>query len=136
MAEYISIKEFSRLADVTPQSIYRRLDSIDNVLSKYVKVIDNKKMLNIEALKDIYNVNIEENTKQHEQDVASVEQLKSMIETLTKQLEEKDLQIRELTKLLGQEQQLHLLEKQKLEQIETKLETPKRSFWSFFKSEE
>ena len=58
--EYISIREFSDRANVSVQSIYKRLNGVDNPLNRYVKLIDNQKMLNIQALQEIYGIEVEQ----------------------------------------------------------------------------
>ena len=45
--EYISVSEFSELANLSVQAIYKRLNSD---LKPYCKIIKNKKMINVEAL--------------------------------------------------------------------------------------
>jgi hypothetical protein len=45
---FLSIKEFAKMAKVSPQAVYKRLDKD---LKEYFKVIDGKKSIKIEALK-------------------------------------------------------------------------------------
>jgi predicted transcriptional regulator len=112
MAEYISIKEFSKMAKITPQSIYKRLKKEDNPLNNFVKLVDGNKLISTEALK-LYQKPVPESTEapakeQQKQELQSNEVNEDLLETLRKQLEEKDKQIEKLEKLLDQEQQLHL----------------------------
>lgn len=44
---FLTIKEFSKMAKVSPQAVYKRLDKD---LKKYFKTIDGKKLIKIEAL--------------------------------------------------------------------------------------
>ena len=58
--EYISIKEFSERANVSVQSIYKRLNGLNNPLNQFVKLVDNQKMLNIRALQEVYGIEVEQ----------------------------------------------------------------------------
>ena len=58
--EYISIKEFSERANVSVQSIYKRLNGLNNPLNQYIKLVDNQKMLNIRALQEVYGIEVEQ----------------------------------------------------------------------------
>ena len=168
---YISIKEFAERAGVSPQSVYKRLTTS---LQPYSTMVDNQKMLNIQALQDIYGVkvdnpiqpDIQPNNQQVDNpiqpDIQTLidsfnEQLRAkdqQIERLMQQADEtmterqdmverslyeaavnqsnvKDEQIKELNerlkeaqKALDQEQQLHLLSKQRVLQLEAAVETP------------
>lgn len=57
----MTIKEFSELAGRTTQAIYKQLN---NRLQPFVQVVDNKKMLEARALKEIFNVDIEHPNQQ------------------------------------------------------------------------
>ena len=49
--EYISIAEFARRAGVTTQAVYKQLNNqVDNQLTTYVKIVNGKKRLHINAL--------------------------------------------------------------------------------------
>lgn len=108
--EYLTIKEFGKLAGVTPQSIYQRLET---TLQPYLKVVKGKKYVNIKALKDLYNIDIEqdvkENVKDLEQEIKALEQgykvandtikaLEDTLKNLNDQLKDKDSQIVDLRK--------------------------------------
>lgn len=157
--QYITVSEFSKRANVTKQYVYQQLDK---KLKEFVKVIDNKKMLNIKAL-ELFN---QEDSKQVvDQDLnqllnKQVDSLNKQIESLLDQLKAKDEQIRELNKsvsktqeLLNQEQTLHLAVQQKLLLLEKKqedqehqeqpkeedtqldqpVESAKKQWWKFWK---
>ncbi|WP_329804213.1 hypothetical protein [Holdemanella biformis] len=157
--QYITVSEFSKRANVTRQYVYQQLDK---KLKEFVKVIDNKKMLNIKAL-ELFN---QEDSKQVvDQDLnqllnKQVDSLNKQIESLLDQLKAKDEQIRELNKsvsktqeLLNQEQTLHLAVQQKLLLLEKKqedqehqeqpkeedtqldqpVESAKKQWWKFWK---
>lgn len=157
--QYITVSEFSKRANVTRQYVYQQLDK---KLKEFVKVVDNKKMLNIKGL-ELFNQ--EEDCKVVEQQFSQqlnnqVDSLNRQIESLLEQLKVKDEQIRELNKsvsktqeLLNQEQTLHLAVQQKLLLLEKKqedqehqeqpkeedtqldqpVESAKRQWWKFWK---
>ena len=58
--EYISIKEFAEQAGVSVQSIYKRLNRLNNPLNQYIKLVENQKMLNISALEEVYGIEVEQ----------------------------------------------------------------------------
>lgn len=43
MGEKISIAEFAKRANVSRQSVYKRLTQVDSELTKYVNLVDNQK---------------------------------------------------------------------------------------------
>lgn len=106
--EYLSIKEFAAAVGVSQQAIYKQLN---NKLKPYLKVVENKKMLEKSALELFVK---EEKTNQVEQ------QLINMLQT---ELNEKNKQIAELQKLLDQAQRLHAAEKQRVLELEDKMVT-------------
>lgn len=59
MGEKISITEFAKRANVSRQSVYKRLSQVDDKLTEYVNLVDNKKMIDIQALEDVYGVEID-----------------------------------------------------------------------------
>ena len=104
--EYLSIKEFAAAVGVSQQAIYKQLN---NKLKPYLKVVDNKKMLEKSAV-SLFNK--EQKTNEVEQ------QLINMLQT---ELNEKNKQIAELQKLLDQAQRLHAAEKQRVLELEDKM---------------
>lgn len=128
--EYLSIKEFAKLAKVSPQSIYKRLNQVDSRLNNYVEKVGNQKKIDIMALKDVYNIEVEQpiqpGNNQVEQPFKPENQQSStdkLLEMLQKQLEEKDKQISELQRLLDQQQKLSLSDRQIIQVLEDKLHT-------------
>lgn len=147
--EYITISAFAKAVGTTNQAIYQQLDKR---LKPYYKVIDNKKMLSVQAIQDIYNKVIDKDN-QVNQSINDNDLIKSLQEHIKdlqdqlsvanadkqekdRQLSEKDKQIADLTetvKSLGQsinaKNHTELAEK-----IENKLlddgSTKKQSFWS------
>ena len=104
--EYLSIKEFAAAVGVSQQAVYKQLN---NKLKPYLKVVDNKKMLEKSALSLFVK---EEKSNGVEQ------QLINMLQT---ELNEKNKQIAELQKLLDQAQRLHAAEKQRVLELEDKM---------------
>ena len=108
MNDYLSIKEFAKATGLSQQAIYTQLN---NKLKTYLKVVDNKKMLEKSALSLFVK---EEKSNGVEQ------QLINMLQT---ELNEKNKQIAELQKLLDQAQRLHAAEKQRVLELEDKMAT-------------
>lgn len=146
--EYISIKEFAKRANVSVQSLYKRLNGLNNPLNRFIKLVDNKKMLNIRALAEVYGIEVEQSiqpnhsTSDHlneaviEMLLNQSEILKRELEQKNEQLQEKDRQIREKDKqisemqtqlsmnqkLIDQEQQLRMVTERKLPAIEQQMD--------------
>ena len=100
--EYISIKDFAEKAGVSQQSLYKRLNKLNNQLNNYVKMVENQKMIDIRALQEVYGVEVEQPIQPIIQPVEQpiqpiiqpVEQpiqplLQATIESLSKELERK-----------------------------------------------
>lgn len=125
MDEYITIAEFSRRAGISKQRVYQLLNKdLNKGLNKFVKVVDNRKMLHIQALDEYGLKGACSNLKGVEQPLeqgveqgdttpspttpnelnATLELLKSTIAILEGQLKEKDKTIHELTEALKTEQ--------------------------------
>ena len=51
--QYITVKEFAQRAGVSIQSVYQ---SLNKRLKPYLKIVYNRKMLNIKALEEIYGI--------------------------------------------------------------------------------
>ena len=147
--QYITVSEFSKRANVTRQYVYQQLDK---KLKEFVKVVDNKKMLNIKAL-ELFNQG--EDCKVVEQQFSQqlnnqVDSLNRQIESLLDQLKAQDEQIKDLSTMVKQEQALHLATQQKLLLLEQKqehqeqpkeedtqldqpVESAKKQWWKFWK---
>ena len=148
--QYISISEFAEITGTTRQAVYQRLNKS---LQKYVKTVDNKKMLNTKALEDIYSVNLDKECKGKCKEVDKDckgdrkgidSQTQQLIDMLQTELEIKNNQIKELNtrlseahNLLDQEQKLNAKRTLELEEKETKqkelevelLEEQQKSWW-------
>lgn len=145
---YLSIKDFANAAGVSVQSVYKRLNQVDNSLNQYLNQIDGKKMLNIQALQDIYGIKVEQPVEQplnqniqsdstsgSENDIYKA--LLQQLDILQEQLQVKDQQISDLNSrlqdslnLLDQQQKLTAVAEQKILQLEQRnqeLEAPEKS---------
>ena len=58
--EYLSIKDFAERAGVSQQSLYKRLNKLNNQLNNYIKLVDNQKMIDIRALQEVYGIEVEQ----------------------------------------------------------------------------
>ena len=113
--EWLTISEASKMAGVSPQTIYKRLSTS---LKPYVKEVDNKKYLNIKGLDYVGIIRFNQPTKKKKVESKvelNVEIVKTLdilrdqlkekdkqLETKDKQLETKDTQIQELNNRLEQ----------------------------------
>lgn len=86
--DLLTIKEFSELAGRTTQAIYKQLN---NRLQPFVQVVDNKKMLEARALKEIFDVDIEHPNQQEPDEQPPLET--PLYEILKAELEAKNEQI-------------------------------------------
>ena len=91
MSEYLSIKDFADRAGVTTSAVYQRLDKD---LKPYLKIVENKKMLDSQALK-LYELNLSDTLKELQQieqesikidPGAYIEDLKAQINVLQDEL--------------------------------------------------
>lgn len=111
--EYLSIKDFAQAVGISQQAVYKQLN---NKLQPYLKVVDNKKMLEKSALKLFEK---EEKNSNVEQQLINM--LNENLEVLKKQLEEKDKTIASLNENLKREQELHGIEKARTKELQDKL---------------
>lgn len=118
--EYITIKEFAARAGVSPQAIYKRLNQVDNQLINYIKQVGNQRMLNIQALQDIYGIQIDNQNQPVEQPVVNLiqpDQMQDQIRMLREQLNIKDQQLREQAERdQKKDEQIRKLQDQLIEQ--------------------
>lgn len=105
--ELLTIAEFAELAGVSRQSIYKQMSTR---LSKYCKLVDNKKMIEYRALAEVFGISVEqpcqpENDNSVNPNVNQSEPFEEIIEMLRNELEVKNRQITTL-----QEQNIQLTE--------------------------
>lgn len=100
--ELLTIKDFAERAGVSQQSLYKRLNKLNNQLNNYVKMVENQKMIDIRALQEVYGVEVEQPIQPFIQPVeqpiqpllqAEIEEKNDLIEFLKDQLRAKDEQI-------------------------------------------
>ena len=127
--KYISIKDYADRKGVTKQAVYKQLN---NKLSKYVEMVDGKKMLKIEVLE------LEEVNKVDQQTInymtTEIERLKAEVERLQAEnkehvdfIKEQSKKLADLTEqshILLQHNQLLLAEKEQKEAAEPEEVTP------------
>ena len=126
------------MANKTTKQIADELGISKQKVYRYIKENHIK-----EALQDgqtkWYNETVQKRIKEHfsnnepHQKTTSEARHDVVYEALLKQLEIKDQQIENLTKLLDQEQQLNAINQQKILALEEKQEQPKKHWWSFVK---
>ena len=125
--DYMNIRELAAACDVSVQYIYQELRNKKSKLNNYLKVIDNKKMIDKSAITEFFKKDIKQEFKQelnktlNNNDNELIELIKSQLQEKDrqlaekdKQLQEKDKQIAELIKLQDQQQQLTLNQQQLL----------------------
>lgn len=107
----LTVSEFSELVGMSRQAVYKKIKT-DNQLSTCVNRVDNKIFIDIIRFRQITD-NQSDNQYVNQVDSKNelIEILKKELEEKNKQLLEKDKQIETLQRLLDQEQQLHLIDK-------------------------
>lgn len=148
----LTIKEFAKLAGVSQQAIYKQLN---NRLSQYVQLVDNQKMLEFRALKEVYGVEFNEVNQLNQRSTNSTdfqlitEVLQATISTLQNQIDVKDKLIEELNSRLAESnaalvaaqqtaqaaQALHAgtLQKQLIGDVVSDEQSQEKSRWQFWK---
>ena len=111
--KYITVSEFAKRANISKQRVYQLLNKR---LKEFVQEVDGKKMLDIRALEgfsiqgtcsnnqDTCSNVVQEVEPDAKQEASALDLLKTTIDMLQKQLEEKDKTIHELTEALKNEQ--------------------------------
>lgn len=131
--EYLSIKDFAEKAGVSQQSLYKRLNKLNNQLNNYVKVVEKQKMIDIRALQEVYGVEVEQPIQSNIQPVEQpiqpllkegIKEKDDLIKFLKDQLNTKDMQIENLQatndnliKQMEEKDKLHHDEQMNLQRI-------------------
>lgn len=143
--KYLSVSEFADKVKVSPQSIYQRMKREDDDIHRYIKIQKGKKVISENAV-EIYNkdTNTYEEVEEKREPVldlnAITEIYQKQIEYLTAELEVKNKQIEELTAqlkasseretnyqtLLNNQQQLNVIDKKRVLQLEQETQTSKK----------
>lgn len=121
----LTVSEFSELVGMSRQAVYKKIKT-DNQLSTCVNRVNNKIFIDIIRFRQITdNQSDNQYVNQVDTKVDSknelIEILKKELEEKNKQLLEKDKQIETLQRLLDQEQQLHLIDKNNRLEISEKV---------------
>lgn len=123
--QYISIAEYAERTGTSRQAVYKKLSTS---LQKYVKVIDKKKMLNIQALEGF---NCQEECQQVDiQTQQLINMLQAELDIKNHQIKELNERLAETNKILDQEQQLNAINAKKLvmlEDVQVQLQKTKQS---------
>lgn len=133
----LSVSEFAKLTGMSRQAVYKKIKT-DNQLSTCVNRVDNHILIDIEAFEQI-SVNqtdnqVDKNCQPVDNQVDSkVDSQIELIEILKRELEEKNKQIETLQKLLDQEQQLHLIDKNKNKNLQLEVSDQEETQKSFLK---
>lgn len=133
----LSVSEFAKLTGMSRQAVYKKIKT-DNQLSTCVNRVDNHILIDIEAFEQI-SVNqtdnqVDKNCQPVDNQVDSkVDSQIELIEILKRELEEKNKQIEILQKLLDQEQQLHLIDKNKNKNLQLEVSDQEETQKSFLK---
>lgn len=60
----LTVQKFAALVGKSPQSIYKRLNKVDNqvvnLIQPYVVVVDGQKMLKVQAISELYGIEVEQ----------------------------------------------------------------------------
>jgi uncharacterized coiled-coil protein SlyX len=138
--ELLTVKELAEAANISVQSIYKRLKNENDVIHDYVVVQGGKQLIKVSVLENVYNIK-----DNQQQDSGGNTDFAEIISVLKSQLDIKDKQIKELNdiikennKLIDQQQQLHLLDKKKILALEeaSAASTEKRSIFNIFRKRE
>ena len=107
--QYVTIKEFATLANVTTQAVYKRLNQTDSALNQYVQYSGKLKLINKDAL-ELFSDNLQSQRDEYDgQDVSAYNDINvqnqnnlfsayfdTTIKVLSDQITSKDGQIKEL----------------------------------------
>lgn len=139
---YISIQEFAEIVGISKQAVYKQ---VDKKLNNYIKRVDRRIMLNIQALHDVYGIEVDqlnqpkvekvdqpnqpdnqliieilrEELRKKDEEIKSLrEEHKTEIEWYKEEIKTRNQNIIVLNENLKHEQQLHYMSKQKILQLE------------------
>lgn len=153
--DLISIKELAQEVGVSVQSIYKRINRKNDKIQPYLNQVNGKIFISKKAIDELYKTSeLNRDLNQVEKDykipaiVNDQESLSKVIDILNeqilayrKELEVKDKQIENLTELmksnaqmLNQQQQLSLMDKQKILQLESAEDKKKRNLFTWLKN--
>lgn len=156
--EFVSIKEFAEKLGVSVQAIYKRVNNENDKIQPYLRKVKNKVHVDIKAIEELFETDkLNQELNQELNQVEKVYKLPGeynqdsfykVLDTLNeqivayrKEIETKDKQIADLLELmktnnqvLSQQQELSLMDKQKILQLESAEDKKKRRFFSWLKN--
>lgn len=113
--EYIGISEFAKRVNVSKQAVYQQLNK---KLKAYLIVENGTKKLNTRAILEVYGkTENQENSKEVGQDLT-----KALIDSLTKQLTEKDKQLNEKDRQISELHKLMATTQMQLTEVTYRLQ--------------
>ena len=132
--QYVTIKEFATLANVTTQAVYKRLNPTDSSLNKFVKYNGKMKLISKDALELFADApvnqqgegdGIYEDISLQAQTTLFSSYFDATLKVLSEQISSKDQQIKQLMDCntdqhLKMQQQLEMKDKQLQEQLSAK----------------
>ncbi|WP_049962922.1 DUF536 domain-containing protein [Ruminococcus sp. HUN007] len=132
--QYVTIKEFATLANVTTQAVYKRLNQTDSSLNKFVKYNGKMKLISKEALELFADAPVNQQAEGDGvyEDLSLQAQTNlfssyfdATLKVLSEQINSKDQQIKQLMDTntdqhLKMQQQLEMKDKQLQEQLSAK----------------
>ena len=132
--QYVTIKEFATLANVTTQAVYKRLNQTDSSLNKFVKYNGKMKLISKDALELFADApvnqqgegdGIYEDISLQAQTTLFSSYFDATLKVLSEQISSKDQQIKQLMDCntdqhLKMQQQLEMKDKQLQEQLSAK----------------
>lgn len=158
--KYISIKEFATNVGISVQAVYKRIKNSNDKIQPYLNRVNGKVYIDISAVDELYKgerLNLELNQVEGTNNLLKEDEQKNFsqvisilnqqiiayrkeLEVKDKQLEVKDKQIADLTeivkqhsKALDQQQQLNLIDKNKLLQLESAEAKNEKKGFNWFK---
>ena len=143
--QYVTIKEFATLANVTTQAVYKRLNQTDSSLNKFVKYNGKMKLISKDALELFADApvnqqgegdGIYEDISLQAQTTLFSSYFDATLKVLSEQISSKDQQIKQLMDCntdqhLKMQQQLHRAEQEQFRLIAA--DTTKEEKKGFFK---
>ena len=122
--QYISVKEFAQRAGISQQSVYQRLNKKNNKLCKYMKVVNGKKIIDIQALRDLYSIGLNNEIEQPDNDKELKQVVKQVEQDRTQELiDELRLKLREKDDLIQWLREEHEADRKKIDELDRRLST-------------
>ena len=152
--EFLSIKDFADKVGVSVQAIYKRVNNENDKIQPYLRKVKGKVCVDNKAIEELFKTN---NLNQELNQVEKVykipgeynqegfykvlDVLNEQIVAYRKEIETKDKQIADLlelmknnTQVLSQQQELNLMDKRKILQLESAEDKKKSRFFSWLKN--